>query len=179
MPKKRTDKHDRFIKEYMVDMNATRAAIRAGYSEKTAYSTGVQLLNKPGVKEKIEAAQKSIAEKLNITTERVLREYARLAFLDIRKAFDADGTLKPIDELDDDTAAAISGIEVESLFEGRGGEREIIGKLHKIKLSDKKGALDSLAKHLGIFSDGSLSVVVNNHLAEEDKKTLDDYTKAK
>ncbi|MBN9520201.1 terminase small subunit [bacterium] len=86
-----------------------------------------------------------------VTIERVKQEYARLAFLDIRKAFDENGNLKLVHELDDDTAAAIAGLDVEELWEGRGEDRENIGRLRKIKLSDKRGALDSLATHLGMF----------------------------
>ena len=86
-----------------------------------------------------------------VTIERVKQEYARLAFLDIRKAFDENGNLKLVHELDDDTAAAIAGLDVEELWGGRGEDRENIGRLRKIKLSDKRGALDSLATHLGMF----------------------------
>lgn len=144
-----TPKQEAFIREYLIDLNATQAAIRAGYSEDSARSIGSENLTKPDIQEAIAEARKALAEAAGITLERVQREYARLAFLDIRKAFDADGRLKPIHELDDDTAAAISGLEVETLFEGRGSERELVGHLHKIKLSDKKGALDSIAKLFG------------------------------
>jgi phage terminase small subunit len=165
-----TPKQERFVEEYLIDLNATQAAVRAGYSEKTAYAIGHENLRKPEIQEALTAARKRIAEKTGITPERVLEEYGRLAFLDIRKAFDEEGRLKPIHELDDDTAAAIAGLEVEHILkqseateelEGqphggalrRNRSGEVIGKLSKIKLSDKKGALDSLAKHLGMFVD--------------------------
>ncbi len=88
-----------------------------------------------------------------ITQERILKEFGRIAFLDIRKAFDQAGKLKLIHEIDDDTAAAIAGLEVEALYEGFGKDRELSGYLSQLKLVDKKGALDSLAKHLGMFID--------------------------
>lgn len=148
-----TPKQQKFVQEYLVDLNATQAAIRAGYSEKTAGAIGHENLMKPEIAAAIAEARKTVAEKLGITAERVLTEYARIAFLDIRRAFDDDGRLKDIHSLDDDTAAAISSIEAEDLYEGRGESREHVGRLHKVKLSDKKAALDSLAKHIGLLSD--------------------------
>lgn len=144
-----TPKQQRFVEEYLIDLNATQAAIRAGYSPETAYSIGSENLKKPEIATAIEAARKNLSETSGITLERVQKEYARLAFLDIRKAFDEEGRLKPIHELDDDTAAAIAGIETEALFEGRGDDREMIGRLHKLRLSDKKAALDSICKLFG------------------------------
>ena len=109
-------------------------------------------------------------------------EYARLAFLDIRKAFDEGGNLIPIHELDDDTAAAITGLEVDkkvSKMTDENGEPLVESHLHKIKFSDKKGALDSLAKCLGMFADGSVTVNVNGTpLPEQDRALLAEYGKA-
>ena len=144
-----TPKQERFVEEYLTDLNATQAAIRAGYSEESARSIGCENLTKPDIQDAIAAARKALAEGCGITLERVQKEYARLAFLDIRKAFDEEGRLKPIHELDDDTAAAILGLEVETLFDGKGQDREIVGRLHKIKLSDKRASLDSIAKLFG------------------------------
>jgi phage terminase small subunit len=86
-----------------------------------------------------------------VTVERVLQEYARLGFFDPRKLFNDDGSPKGIHELDDDTAAVLAGLEVMEIWEGRGEERQFVGYLKKYKLVDKKGALDSIAKHLGMF----------------------------
>jgi phage terminase small subunit len=149
-----TPRVERFVREYLIDQNGTQAAIRTGYSERTAAQQASRLLTNAKVSAAIVDGQKSVAERLGITAERVLTEYARLAFLDIRKAFDEDGRLRPIHDLDDDTVAAVSGIEVEDLYEGKGADREHVGRLHKLKLSDKKAALDSLAKHIGLLKDG-------------------------
>ena len=112
----------------------------------------------------------------------MLAEYAKIAFLDIRKAFDGSGNLIPIHELDDSTAAAISGLDVDkkvSKMTNENGEPVVESYLHKIKLSDKKGALDSLAKTLGMFSDGNVNVSVNTQpLPEQDKSLLAEYAKA-
>lgn len=152
-----TPKQKRFVDEYLVDLNAAQAAIRAGYSEKTAKEIGCENLTKPNIAAAIEEERLKLGKRTNITQERVLQEYGRLAFLDIRKAFDDNGNLKHIQDLDDDTAAAIAGLEVQ-VEKSKGTDEEgksllEITRTHKIKLSDKKGALDSIAKHLGMFVD--------------------------
>lgn len=154
-----TPKQARFIEEYLVDLNATQAAIRAGYSEKTAYSQGERLLRNVEVAQGIEAAQEARSKRTEITQDMVLRELAKIGFSDIRKAVkwghtelrvseDEEGDVMPyhglalIDssEIDDDTAAAISEVS-----EGRDGL--------KVKFHDKKGALVDIGKHLGMFKD--------------------------
>lgn len=162
---KLTPKQRLFIREYLIDLNATQAAIRAGYSKKTAYSIGQQNLKKVEIAAAIEQAFIERCKRTDITANRVLQEIARISFLDIRKMYNADGSFKPIHELDDDTAAAVSGIEVEQVWEGRGEDREQVGTIHKVKLSDKRGALEMLARHVK---------VCNNSLAitDADGKTL-------
>ena len=90
-------------------------------------------------------------ERTEITQDRVLLEYARIAFFDPRKLFRSDGSPKPIEELDTDTAAVLAGLEVREEFEGTGQDRVCIGYTKKYKLANKLGALDSLAKHLGML----------------------------
>lgn len=156
-----TPKQQRFVEEYLVDLNATQAAIRAGYSAKTAGQIGDENLKKPEIKEAIQARRKELSEKVEITQERVLKEYARLAFLDPRKLFDNTGAPLPIQDLDDDTAAAIIGLDVVQV-----GNAEVgVGDVLKYKMADKKGALDSVARHLGMFND-KLDVKVTDALAE-------------
>jgi len=103
-----TPKQQRFVEEYLVDLNATQAAIRAGYSARTAEWIGPQLLGKTHVAEAVRAGRESLSKRTEITQERVLQEYARLAFMDPRKLFDGTGAPRPIHELDDDTAAPSS-----------------------------------------------------------------------
>lgn len=150
---KLTAKQAQFVEEYLIDLNATQAAIRAGYSPNTAKEQGSQLLTKLHIQEYLAERAAARAARTEISQDRVLKELARLAFLDIRKAFNANGELKPIHELDDETAAAISGIEVSELTSGE----NVIGSLKKIKLSDKKGSLELLGRHLQMWKD-SLAV---------------------
>lgn len=141
-----TPRMERFVEEYVVDLNATAAARRAGYSAASAHVQGERLLRHAEIAQRIQARQQALSASTNITAERVLREYARLAFLDIRKAFDAEGRLKPVRDLDDDTAAAIAGMDIESETAKDG----TVTRTAKLKFTDKKGALDSLSRHLGI-----------------------------
>ncbi|WP_152051812.1 terminase small subunit [Tautonia marina] len=176
-----TPKQEKFAQKFVEIDNASES-YRFAYdaenmSDEAIAVEACRLRDNPKVALRIEELRKYQLKRHEATADRVIAELARLAFLDIRKAFDEEGNLKPIHELDDDTAAAISGLEVETLFEGKGSEREAVGRLHKIKLSDKKGALDSLAKTLGIAPDKL--IVMNQPLPEEDRALLDEYTKAK
>ena len=140
-----TDKQARFVEEYLVDLNATQAAIRAGYSADSAAVIGCENLTKPNVAAAIAAAQQKRSERTKITQDRVLREYARLAFSDTRKLMEwgPDGVrLKDSSDLDDDDAACVAEVTETTSKDG--------GSL-KLKVHDKKGALDSVAKHLGMF----------------------------
>ena len=146
-----------FVAQYLIDLNATRAAQRAGYSLKTAYSQGQRLLKNVEVQSAIQAAMDKRAEKLEITADRVLDEIAKLVFFDPRKFFEDDGSLKRIQDLDDDTAMSLARMEVIELFEGSGEQKHAYGLMKKIKLADKLSALEKLGKHLKLFSDMNIS----------------------
>jgi len=149
---KLTPKQKRFVEEYLVDRNATQAAIRAGYSKKTAGQIGDENLKKPEIEKAIRLGEEKLSQRTKITQERVLQEYARIAFFDPRKLFNADGTPKHISDLDDDTAAAIAGLDVlQEVNEDNG----TTAYTKKYKIANKLGALDSVAKHLGMFADGA------------------------
>ena len=140
-----------FVQEYLIDLNATQAAIRAGYSAKTAEQQGYQLLQKPSVQAAIAERQKEREQRTAVTADRVLLEAARLAMFDPRKLFHDDGSPKGITELDDDTAAAVAGIEVVEQFEGSGKDRVFVGYLKKYRIADKNSALEKLFRHHGLY----------------------------
>lgn len=156
-----TAKQRRFVEEYLVDLNATQAAIRAGYSSKTAASIGEENLRKPDIAKAVQEAQEARSKRTEITQDMVLAELAKIGFSDIRKVMrwgettvridtDDDGqeverpyhgiALIDSSEIDDSTAAAIAEVS-----EGREGL--------KIKMHDKKGALVDIGRHLGMFKD--------------------------
>lgn len=146
-----TAKQQMFVKEYLVDLNATQAAIRAGYSAKTAEWQGPQLLGKTHVAAAIQEAMDKRSSRLDITADKVLQEIAKLAFHDPRNFFDDDGRLKPISELDDNTAACIAGIE--TLHRVIGEDKDGCAVITKIKIADKGQNLERLGKHLKLFTD--------------------------
>ena len=144
-------KQQRFVDEYLIDLNATQAAIRAGYSARTAAEMGYENLRKPQIVTAIAEARKSQQTRTLITADRVLLEVARLSFYDPRRFFRDDGSPLGIHELDDDTAAALAGMDVIEQFEGSGQDRQFVGYLKKYKLTDKGANLERLMKHLGLY----------------------------
>lgn len=159
-----TDKENRFVDEYLVDYNGTQAAIRAGYSKRTAGAIASELLTKERIRTQLQTKSRRIHQKLEISQERTLQEIARVAFQDVRMFFYEDGSLIPIHLLSDDAAAVLAGFDIEELFEYEDGVKNKIGQTKKIKRFDKMKALELLAKYYKIIDgDGtpvSLSVVI-------------------
>lgn len=153
MTKKLTAKAERFVEEYPIDLNATQAAIRAGYSKKTARSQGQRLLTNVDIVAAIQKALEKRSERTEITQDRVLQEYAKLAFANLDDFVNTDGE-KPYFDFSDatrDQMAAVSEITVDRISQS-GEDTPDIDRV-KFKLYDKKGTLDSLARHLGMFTD--------------------------
>jgi len=156
---KLNERQKRFCDEYIISLNATDAAIKAGYSEKTARFQAAQILTKLNVQEYISERLKAREKRTEITQDRVLKELGRIAFLDIRKLFDENGKLKRITDLDDDTAAAIAGLDIcttqiKSGSKADDGEDMTLEEItKKIKNVDKKGALELLGRNLSMWHD--------------------------
>lgn len=146
-----TDKEQRFIAEYLVDLNATQAAIRAGYSEKTANRIASRLLSKVDISAEIAVRKAKQLAKADLTATRVLEELRRLAFSDVRKLFDEQGDLRPLGELSDEDAAAIAGLEV-IIKNAKAGDGQT-DTIHKIKVWDKTRSLEMLAKHFALLTE--------------------------
>lgn len=142
--KKLTAKQSRFVDEYLVDLNATQAAIRAGYSKKTSRSIGPENLSKPVIQEALQKRYDSAIRSGKIATpEEVLEGYTRDIRFDPRKLYNKDGSLKKITELDDETALALQGVEIVNGPEGT--------TTHKVKMPDRRQNRDSLSKYHGLF----------------------------
>jgi phage terminase small subunit len=147
-----TDKQERFCQEYLIDLNATQAAIRAGYSQNTARSQGAENLTKPDIQERLSELNKSRLEATGISQKRVLEEYAKIAFFDIREIFDVDGGLINVKQLDSASAGAIASIKSsEEWGEDEEGNKTVTGTIKEVKVFDKIRALQDLGKHLGLF----------------------------
>lgn len=119
------------------------------WKDETVWSKASVLASNDKVRERVRELIAMAAAVNEISVERVIKEIARLAFFDIRKLVDADGKPKPLQELDDDTAAAISGLEVARVGNAMIGEGEVL----KFKISDKNSALEKLGKYLQMFVD--------------------------
>jgi phage terminase small subunit len=146
-----TSRQQRFVSEYLIDLNATQAAIRAGYSAKAADREGSRLLSKPEIAIQIAAGKSRQLESAELTAARVLEELRRLAFIDLRSFFDAAGNFKPIAELTPEQGAALAGFEVikKNATAGDG----LVDTIHKFKVCDKTRALDMLARHFKLLTD--------------------------
>ena len=149
MPELKSLRHEAFCREYCVDRNGTAAAARAGFSPKTARQQANRLMSNPQIRERIAELSAELLRNTDITAERVMRELANLAFSDVRRLYDDKGNLLPVHKLDPETAAAVSGIEVETHWEGR-GEDAVPVTVRKIRRYDKVGPLKILAQHFKI-----------------------------
>lgn len=146
------EKQKRFCEEYIIDFNGTQAAIRAGYSARTANEQSSQLLVKLNIQEYIQELIEERKKRTEISQDRVLLEIARLAFNDPRKAFYDDGRLKNIHEWPDEVAAAISSIEiVEDKL--KDSDLPYESTVKKIRFWDKGKQIELAAKHLGMLNE--------------------------
>jgi phage terminase small subunit len=140
-----TPKQERFVEEYLVDLNATQAAVRAGYSARTAREIGRENLDKPDIQAALQTAFAARSQRVEIDQDWVIRRLARIADLDLRKLFTDDCTLRPIQELPEDVAGAISSVDVI--------KRKDDAEEYRVRLPDRIRALDLLGRHLGMFRD--------------------------
>lgn len=144
-------KQEAFVAEYLVDFNATQAAIRAGYSESTARQQGSRLLSHADVQEAVAERYKAHLSEVDLTAQDVLRELHRLATSDLRKIVDEHGNLLPLHDWPDEVAAAVAGVEVVTTYPN--GKDEPPEYIKKVRLWDKNTALTNLAKHFGLLKD--------------------------
>lgn len=139
-----TKKQKRFCEEYLIDLNATQAAIRAGYSPDTAGAIGAENLTKPEIQRAVSKAMAERSRRTGVNAERVVLELAKIAFVNVGNVIDAtDATLKT--DADPEDLAAIQSIKVKDMGD-MGIEREI-------RMADKLKALELLGRHLGMFND--------------------------
>jgi len=138
------------VNEYLLDLNQTQAAIRAGYSSKSAPVNAYKLSTIPAVQQAIASRLAERQQRLEISQDRVLLEIARLALNDPRQAFDQRGALLPIHDWPDDLAAAVSSIKINEIKDADGN---VVGETKEIKFWDKGKQLDLAARHLGMLHD--------------------------
>jgi len=166
----------RFVQEYKIDLNATQAAIRAGYCKNTAYSMGHQLLKKLEIAEAIEHELELCCERTRVTKDKIIRELARIGFANIGTILDdASGGL--LDGLSEDDLAAVSTVKTKTLRTDKDSDDIILER--EIKFHDKGKALEQLGRHLGMFNDKlDLTISKSQEEAEAEMKEMVDRAKA-
>lgn len=165
-----TAKQARFVAEYLIDLNATQAAIRAGYSAKTARQAGAENLSKPVVAQAIIAGKASRADRTGIDADWVLSRLADEADADIADLYAADGSLRPVHEWPVIwRKGLVAGLEVEEIR----AEGAVVGMVRKVKLSDRIKRIELIGKHVGVqaFRDqvhqtGAIALTVSPEDAE-------------
>lgn len=148
-----TPKQVEFCRQYIVDLNATQAYIRAGYSENGANVNAANLMANHSIQAVIARFARDRSLRTQTGADQVVSQLARLAMGDIRKIFTPTGHMRRIEELDDDTAAAIQSVKVTKKPSGEVDEdnRPIYEDVIEYKMADKKGALDLLGKHAALW----------------------------
>lgn len=144
-----TPKQARFVSEYLVDGNGKQAAIRAGYSARTAESKASDLLKLVNVREAVAKKTQAQLARIDLTAERVKRRLADIAFADLRAFYDDAGNLKPLHALTTEQAAAIAQFEV--IKKNAAAGDGVVDTVHKIRVADQLKALELLAKHFGLL----------------------------
>lgn len=166
-----TARQERFVEEYLIDLNGTQAAIRAGYSPRSANEYAVELLANPSVASAVARAKAERSARVGLSADRVIEELAAVGFArmpDFAAWGDGNGLqLKPSDEVDGRVIAQVTQ-EEKFLRAGDGGE-QILSRTQSIKLHDKLSALEKLGKHIGLFTDrhdlrhsGSVSISIES-----------------
>lgn len=148
-PRALTARQTRFVAEYLIDLNATQAAIRAGYSPKRANQIAYENLRKPNVASAIGAGKERQLQTCELTAVRVLEEYRRIGFSDIGALVGDNGRLLPLNQLPFAVRAAIASVKLtkKKLTAGDGVVEDVV----EVKLWDKVRSLGDLAKHFGLL----------------------------
>ena len=144
--KKLTDKQRTFCEEYMIDLNATQACIRAGYSEKTAMEQGYQLLQNTSVSTFIQNLKSKRSEKTEITAEEVLKELYNWAYGDFTELMEM--SFEDIKKLPKDVRRLITGFDKSTTTFGEDGKKEVF----KVRFVDKSKAMDMIARHISFYA---------------------------
>jgi len=145
-----TPKQEMFCREYLIDLNATQAAIRAGYSAKTANEQGARLLANVSVQIGISELKARRNERINVDADYVLRRMFEIDQMDVLDIMEDDMSIKPVSQWPASWRRYLSGFDLAEMFEGRGEEREMVGILKKIKWPDKVRNLELLGKHISV-----------------------------
>lgn len=139
-----------FIQEYLVDKNATQAAIRAGYSEKTAKETGYENLTKPHIAELINVELEARIERVKYTADEVLADLKAIVKFDFRVLYDEDGDLLPPAKWPDEAVIAIQAVDVQSVRTGSSDDEPLSLWTKRMRMESKLKAIELAGKHVDV-----------------------------
>jgi phage terminase small subunit len=142
----------RFVALYLVDLNATQAAINAGYSEKTAGSQGERLLKNVEIARLVQQSQNRRMSRLELTADNVIEALRRIVMFDPASLYSPDGHLLPLHEIPPEARACLSGLDVDELYVGEGEERRNIGRTTKVKFWSKTEGIKAAMAHLALLA---------------------------
>lgn len=145
-----TAKQQAFVIEYLVDLNATQAAIRAGYAKKGAKDQAYQLMERPEMSAAIKAAMEARNKRTQIDADYVLHRLTEIDQMDLLDILDDDMSIKPLSKWPKVWRQSLSGFDIAEMFEGSGKERDLVGLMKKIKWPDKVKNLELLGKHVNV-----------------------------
>lgn len=140
-------KQRRFCEEYLIDLNGSAAAIRAGYSTKTARQIASEYLTKPNILKYIQELKDKRSERTEITADMVIKELAKVGFSNIQDYIEDGNSIQDISKVEQPKAAAVAAIETSESTSKDG----TVTVNTKFKLYNKVDALEKIGKHLGIF----------------------------
>ena len=141
-----TEKQQRFVEEYLIDLNATQAAIRSGYSAKTADVQGSRMLANVKVQQAVSEIMANRSKRTGVNQDMVVQELARIAFVKMTDVVNADGEIRP--DASDDDLACIESVKYKRSDTDTGSSEE-----REVKIASKLKALELLGKHLGMWND--------------------------
>lgn len=145
-----TAKQQRFVIEYLVDLNATQAAIRAGYAAKGAKDQAYQLMQRPEIAAAIKEAMEARNQRTKVDADYVLNRLTEIDQMDLLDILDDDMSIKPLSKWPKVWRQSLSGFDIAEMFEGAGKERDLVGLMKKIKWPDKVKNLELLGKHVNV-----------------------------
>ena len=145
-----TSKQQAFVIEYLVDLNATQAAIRAGYSKRGAKDQAWQLMQRPDVSAAIKAAMQARNKRTQVDADYVLQRLVEIDQLDVLDILEDDMSFKPLSKWPKAWRQYLVGFDIAEMFEGVGEDRSMVGLMKKIKWPDKVKNLELLGKHVNV-----------------------------
>lgn len=167
---KLTEKQQRFVDEYLIDLNATQAAIRAGYSAKTACEQGARLLANVKIQGTIAEHMAERSKRTGVNQDRIVRELAKIAFVNLTDIVDKEGRIRS--NATDEDLSCLESIKYKESSSDTGDSVE-----REVKIASKLKALELLGKHVGMWNDKlnvEMDAELNIHVDYGDEDECDD-----